>query len=123
MNHVLVVDGDPAIGKLVCEALTAHGLGAERVQTDLAAYRRIPALPTLNALILDVPLGTEVAGFDVARFARQVIPEVALFFIGGRVTQAALRAQGIPDSAVIEKPFLPDELASLLVRTTSSGLV
>ena len=56
MNYVLVVEDDAAIGELVCDALTARGLGAERVASDLAAYRRIPSLPTLDALIVDVNL-------------------------------------------------------------------
>ena len=52
----------------------------------------------------------------MARFARQVIPQIAVVFISGDVREAAFRAQGVPDSVFLEKPFQLDELVSALAR-------
>jgi len=114
MNHVLVVEDDRALGELVCDALAARGLVAERVDSDIAAYRRIPLLPTLAALIVDVNLGAATTGFDVARFARQVIPHIAVVFMSGGTQAAAFRAHGVPDSDFLQKPFRPGDLAGVL---------
>jgi len=106
----LVVDDDPAICELIAEALREHGISVECVCSDTAAYKRVASLPTLSAVVIDVNLGSGTTGFDVARFARQVIPEVAVFYISGEVTASSFLAFGVPDSEFVEKPFTPHRI-------------
>ena len=116
MRHVLVVEDDPAIGELISDALLDKGWSVECVKTDLEAYKRIPGLPTLDGLVLDINLGRGTTGYDIARFARQVIPQVAVVYVSGEMTRASFQAFGVPQSVFVEKPFTPDQLESALSR-------
>lgn len=89
--------------------------------SDEAAYRIIPTLPTIHALVVDVNLGASTTGFDVARFARQVIPELPVIYVTGDASREAFRAFGVPDSDFVEKPFNVDDLVSTVLTRVASG--
>lgn len=108
---VLVVEDDHAIADVVTEALRDRGMAVEYAANDREAYGRIVDLPSLSALIVDVNLGVGVTGYDVARFARQVIPELPVFYISGSTPPDSHRAFGVPDSEFVMKPFRPHDLA------------
>jgi CheY-like chemotaxis protein len=120
MRYGLVVDDDASVCAIICEALGAAGWSVEHVSTDGEAHARIPRLPTLDALVLDVNLGHGTTGFDVARFARQVIPGVAVLYISGAVSENSFKTFGVPGSRFLAKPFTPDELADALSRLQRS---
>lgn len=109
-RRVLVVEDDQAIGELIGDLLTALGFQAVYVRTDRQAYDVLPTLPTFSAILVDVNLGTGTTGFDVARFARQVIPEIAVIYVSGQASPTSFKAFGVPDSAFVAKPFTADEL-------------
>jgi CheY-like chemotaxis protein len=116
-GHVLVVEEDTALSTRVCGALRDEGgFDVEWVVSELAAYRRIPSLPTLDGLVLDVSLGNETTGYDIARFARQVIPTIAVVYIGSEASPPSYRAFAVPDSLFLEKPFTPDALVAALTQ-------
>ncbi|WP_165837259.1 response regulator [Phenylobacterium hankyongense] len=114
MGRILVVEDDHAICALITDILQDAGFETRCVQTDREAYAVIPSLPTIEALILDVNLGSGTTGFDVARFARQVIPELPVIYVSGEASQTNFSAFGVPDSDFVEKPFTPDELLTTL---------
>ena len=117
MARVLVVDDDPAICELIGDVLEEVRLSAVCVGSDHEAYRVIPSLPTIQALIVDVNLGSGTTGFDVARFARQVIPDLPIIYVTGEATRDSFRAFGVPDSTYIAKPFsIDDFIMTLLSR-------
>jgi DNA-binding NtrC family response regulator len=112
--RVLVVDDDEQICELISDALDRTEIRTVCVGADRAAYAAIPTLPSFNAIIVDVNLGEGTTGFDVARFARQVIPEIAVIYISGDSGASALTEHGVPDSDFLEKPFRIDELIERL---------
>ena len=114
MGRVLVVEDDHAICALITEILSDAGFDAHWVQTDRDAYAIIPTAPTIEALILDVNLGAGTTGFDVARYARQVVPGLPVIYVSGEASRASFQAFGVPDSDFLEKPFTPDELLEKL---------
>ena len=83
MERVLVVDDDPAVCELIQDILQEVQLEAVCVGDDQAAYRVLPTLPTFQAMVVDVNLGSSTSGFDVARFARQVIPGLPVLYVTG----------------------------------------
>jgi len=121
MARVLVVDDDPAVCELIQDVLQEVRLEAVCVSGDDAAYRRIPTLPTIQALVVDVNLGPGTTGYDVARFARQVIPDLPVLYISGEVGAEAFSSFAVPDSGFLEKPFMPDELLAALVGRLKPG--
>jgi CheY-like chemotaxis protein len=117
MARVLVVDDDPAVCELIQDVLQEVRFEAVCVSGDEAAYRRIPTLPTIQALVVDVNLGSGTTGYDVARFARQVIPDLPVLYISGEVGTETFHSHAVPGSGFLEKPFMADELlAALLSR-------
>ena len=121
MSRVLVVDDDPGVCELIQDVLREVRLEAVCVNGDQAAYRRIPTLPTIQALVVDVNLGRGTTGYDVARFARQVIPDLPVLYISGEVSPDTFRACAVPDSGFVQKPFMPDELLAALVGRLKPG--
>jgi DNA-binding response OmpR family regulator len=63
---------------------------------------------------VDVNLGRGTTGFDVARFARQVIPDLSVIYITGEASAGSFMAFGVPESDYIQKPFAPGELVEKL---------
>jgi CheY-like chemotaxis protein len=120
MARVLVVEDDPAICELIQDMLKEVRLSTICVTSDNAAYRIIPTLPTIQALIVDVNLGPGTTGFDVARFARQVIPDLPVVYVTGHASQESFRAFGVPDSDFVQKPFDVDHLVSTIVSRVAS---
>ena len=120
MTRVLVVEDDPAICDLIQDMLEEVRLSTLCVNSDNEAYRVIPTLPTIQALVVDVNLGAGTTGFDVARFARQVIPDLPVVYVTGDASQESFRAFGVPDSDFVQKPFDIDELVSTIVSRVAS---
>ena len=114
--RVLVVDDDPLVCQIIQTILQEVRLDAVCVSDDKDAYRLIPTLPTIQALVVDVNLGPGTSGYDVARFARQVIPDLPVLYVSGEVAPETFMAFGVPDSGFIEKPFRPDDLLSALLK-------
>jgi CheY-like chemotaxis protein len=109
-RRVLLVEDDPAICGVISDLLNEIGLQTVCVHTDRQAYDMLPTLPAFSAVLVDVNLGPGTTGFDVARFARQVIPDVAVIYVSGQASPDSFRAFGVPDSDFLLKPFDPADL-------------
>jgi DNA-binding NtrC family response regulator len=115
MDRILIVDDDRAICDLIRDILAEIRMTGVCAYSDREAYRIISALPTIRGLIVDVDLGTGVTGFDIARFARQVVPNLPVVFVTGAATRSSFQAFGVPGSAFFQKPFDFDDLLSALL--------
>jgi DNA-binding response OmpR family regulator len=75
---------------------------------------------SVRALVTDVDLGRHPTGWDVARRAREIRPEIAVVYMtGGRAEE--WHANGVPKSILITKPFAPAQVVtavSQLLNTT-----
>lgn len=79
-----MVEGDVAVADGHLRSLGLQPVGVERVRSELEAYRRLACIPTIKTVVIDVAFGGGDVAEKVARFARQVIPEVVLFTIDSR---------------------------------------
>jgi CheY-like chemotaxis protein len=109
-GRVLVVEDDCAVAGVICDMIQAEGFDCNCVRTDREAYDVIPTKPPIRALVVDVNLGTGTTGFDVARFARQMVPHVPVIYVTGEASPASFNAFGVPDSAFVAKPFTAEDL-------------
>jgi CheY-like chemotaxis protein len=118
-GRVLVVEDDPGVCDLISEVLQEADIRTVCARTDREAYAAIPTLPTFRALVVDVNLGKGVTGFDIARFARQVIPDIAVLYVSGQSSAEAVDSYGVEDGGYLAKPFTPEALVQALkVRLT-----
>jgi CheY-like chemotaxis protein len=109
-RRVLVVEDDAAVGQVMADILAPLGLQVVTAHTDRAAYDMIATLPPFSAILLDVNLGAGTTGFDVARFARQALPDVAVIYVTGQASPESFKAFGVPDSVFVAKPFTAESL-------------
>jgi CheY-like chemotaxis protein len=63
-----------------------------------------------GGLVTDVQLGGQATGWDVARRARQLLPNLPVIYASGG-NGVAWFAQGVPHSVMIDKPFVSAQVA------------
>lgn len=114
MPHVLIVDDEPAILELVLDALNQRGLEVRAAQTDQEALELLEReAQRLSVLVTDINLGKGVTGFDIARKARELNPQVKVVYVTGQPQR--LDKFRVDGALLVEKPFAPDTLAEKVV--------
>jgi CheY-like chemotaxis protein len=113
-GRVLVVDDDLAVCTLIADILDVAGIQAQCVQSDMGAYSELVTIPTYKAVIVDVNLGRGTTGFDVARFARKVVPNIPVIYVSGEAHPQSCQSFGVPDGEFVGKPFTPEEIIQVL---------
>lgn len=119
MGQILLVEDEVLIAEMIEEALEDRGFEVRSAHTDRTAYDILEGeARAFTVLIADVNLGAGGSGFDVARRARELHPELKVIYITGHA--AHLDRMGVADGIMFPKPFYPEELvdrvAALLDR-------
>jgi CheY-like chemotaxis protein len=112
---VLIVDDDDAVRTVLVDDLRARGyhvLEAERGSKALA----ILGTTYCAAAVIDF-LMPEMNGAELARKARQMVPQLPIIFISGYADTLALDA--ISGAVVLRKPFELDELDRMIRELAS----
>lgn len=101
---LLLVEDEALVAMTVEEALVEAGF---KVETATSGEQAVKLLDTLSAeilgLISDIRLGGKLTGWDVARHARQLHPDLPVVYVSGD-SQGDWAAQGVPGSIMIAKP-------------------
>ena len=114
MTAVLVVEDEADVLEVVQDALERRGIRVRTALTDVDAYSVLEGeARSFGMLIADINLGVGVTGFDVARRARQLNPNLKVVYITGHA--AHLDKFGVTDTIMFPKPFYPDELAERVI--------
>lgn len=121
---LLLVEDAPIVASLAQPAFE-DGDYAVRLATDGHAAKAIidDLAPELAGLITDVELGGGTTGWDVARHAREVRPDLPVVYMTGGGSQE-WASHGVPNSVLVNKPFAPAQLvtamSTLLNRTDNT---
>lgn len=114
MEQILLVEDEAFIAEMIQDALEDRGLAVTSAHTDRSAYAILEdEARSFTVLIADINLGLGTTGFDVARRARQLHPDLKVVYISGHA--AHLHKQGVEGSMMFPKPFYPDDLADQIV--------
>jgi CheY-like chemotaxis protein len=113
-ERVLVVDDDAGLLALIAEDLQKQGLSCVCARSDREAYKLLASQPAFDAVVVDVNLGVGTTGFDVARRARQITPQIRVVYISGDANARHWMTFGVPSSDYVSKPFPLERLAGLL---------
>lgn len=110
MGQILLVEDEVLIAEMIEEALSDRGYQVRSAHTGRGAYDILEGeARAFTVLIADVNLGAGASGFDVARRARELHPDLKVIYITGHA--AHLEKMGVTDAVMFPKPFYPDELA------------
>jgi CheY-like chemotaxis protein len=110
---VLVVDDEGLVREVVRTALEEGGYVVEAVEDGRAAIALLEeGGRALRALVTDVNLGRGPSGWDVAKRAREIYPDLAVVYLSGASLHEHA-TEGVANSAVLDKPF---GVAQILAR-------
>lgn len=89
------------------------------VLAETQGYSAIKTLETkaseIDALITDITLADHATGWEVARKARELNPGLPVIYTTSYNIET-WAANGVPDSVLIQKPFLPLQLLTALAQ-------
>jgi CheY-like chemotaxis protein len=112
---VLLVEDETDVRDLIAEALEEGGLSVRCASDDRAAYAMLAAEPrSFSVLIADINLGEGTTGFDVARRARALNPDMQVVYITGHA--AHVERFGVEGGELVTKPFTPREVLDRVRR-------
>ena len=114
MQQVLLVEDDADIRGLIIDAFEDRGLRVRSADSDQAAFALLETeARSFTMLIADINLGEGADGFDVARRARRLNPDLKVIYITGHAAQFG--KYGLEGGEIFPKPFDPRELADRVV--------
>ena len=119
---ILVVDDNPLVAMTVEETLRDAGFAVLTVSSGKEACRLIEQADGLAAVVTDISLEADTDGWEVARRARQLHPDIAIVYITG--SDQENEGRGVPHSFMLAKPFggtrLIDAVSAGIDRATAT---
>ena len=67
----------------------------------------------LRGLITDINLGQGSDGWDIARHARELRPEIPVVYMSG-ASAHEWTSHGVPNSTIVQKPFAPAQIVTAI---------
>lgn len=113
-GRILVVDDDEAICAYIELMFAGTQLVAQSVHSDRHAYAALAQPQDIRGLILDLNLGQGTTGFDIARFARRIDPNIPVIYITGEAPHGSVELFGVSNAGYLRKPFSREELLEML---------
>lgn len=113
---VMLFKDEPLVAMFVQEALESEGFAVFHFADAGAAKQAVlETIETAAALVTDVRLGEGLTGWELARLARERCSDLPVVFISG---DSAINhsAQGVPDSVMLQKPFVAAQLITALAN-------
>lgn len=115
---LLYVEDEPLILDLGVTNLEEAGFAVTAFPSGGKAIAALDAGGEFKALITDIDLGDDVSGWDVAKHARELFPEMPVIYVsGGSSNEWA--SMGVPGSVMLVKPYAS---AQLIVAVSSAML-
>ena len=118
---VLIVDDEALIHLALQDALEAGGFAvaaASRAEEAIAMLEAKGA--AYNALVTDVNLGGKLTGWDVAKRARELTPDMPVIYMTGAAANE-WASNGVPNSILLSKPFAPAQLLTAVSNLLNTG--
>ena len=113
---VLVVEDESSLQELVQEALTEGGFESEAVASGEEAVKLLEANKTkFRALLTDINLRGTLTGWDVAKRARELNPEIPVIYMTGAAADE-WPSHGVPNSVLLNKPFAPAQIVTAVAQ-------
>jgi len=112
---ILVVEDDILSALETCDSLRDYGFKVTEVSGARGAYKVIDQHEPLLALVTDINLGPGADGYEIARCARAVYPDLPVIYVSASPAERQL-TEGVSGSKFISKPFYSRNLTEALAR-------
>ena len=117
---VLIVEDDPLLQLELEATLHDGGYATEAVSSGEAAITKLEERSDIRALLSDINLAGQLTGWEVARHARELFPDLPVVY----VTSASAdewTSQGVPRSVLIQKPFAPAQIMTAVSQLLNAA--
>lgn len=119
-QHSVLVVGDHAeASDGLCRLVMQAGYQCDAVESADDAYRALRIGGPFVALILDAKLAAGSAGRDIANFARQIDPSLAVIHLGPQPSAGAPAASGGGADHLLATPVSLETLADALSKVSA----
>lgn len=120
---VLVVEDEPTVLMFLEEALEEGGYTVVSARSGGEALNVLgDGLHDFAVLVADIRIGDGLDGWEIARCAREIIPDLPIVYVTGD-SALSWSEEGVPHSLLLQKPFtraqLEDAIEALLRQTTT----
>ena len=118
---ILVVEDDQLVQSVVEESLADGGFEVVIAASGENAVELLDqSAGKYRALVTDINLGpSKVDGWDVARHARELDPELPVIYMSGKDADE-WASKGVPNSIMLAKPFAPAQLVTAVSQLLNS---
>lgn len=115
MLHILLVERLPREREILATAFEHRGVRVSVAGNDVEAYSAITTtgFRDVVALVTNVNLGRGTTGFDVARAARAVRPDLAVVYVTAE--DRPTTPHEVPDCLTVRKPRTLSQVADLVL--------
>ncbi len=122
---LLLAEDEPLVQLATEDALKAGGYGVVTASDGAEAIAILDrSHQELSGVVTDIKLGAGPSGWDVARHARELKPDVPVVYATGDSAHE-WTVNGVPKSVVIQKPYASAQvviaISTLLTHTDVTG--
>jgi CheY-like chemotaxis protein len=120
--RVLFVEDEILVSEWVVESLSEQGFAVQAVTNAVDALAHLASDP-VDVLFTDINLPGGMDGAALARRARELRPQLPVFYASARATMLAPDAR-VPGAIIVPKPYEPTlvgRLMTTLLRTAQAG--
>ena len=118
---ILVTEDEDGIQAIIEEALTDAGFDPAIAPSGEEAVTLLRAdKDQFQALVTDINLRGRMDGWEVARHAREINPDLPVIYISG-ASGADWPSKGVPGSILVQKPFAPAQLVTAVSQLMNTG--
>jgi len=118
---VLIAEDQAEISDVLKESFEEGGYEVLLAATGEEAMAALDAQgDEVRALVTDIKLGSSTTGWDVARHARELKPEMPVVYMTGSESNdwASL---GVPNSILVPKPFAPAQVITAVSQLLNAS--
>lgn len=117
---VLVVEDEALIRMELETILQETGFESKAASTGRGAIDILENTQNIRAIVTDVNLGSSVNGWEVARRARELIPELPVVYATS-VSAAEWSANGVPGSILVIKPYVSAQIVTAVTQLLNAS--
>lgn len=118
---ILVVEDETLLQDMVQEALDEGGFRADIIASGEEAIATLQAHQGKHRLLItDINLRGPLTGWDVAKCARELNPDIPVIYMTGAGADQ-WPSLGVPNSLLLNKPFAPAQIVTAVAQLLNAA--